>query len=897
MRTVSAGKSVGMNGAPPQDNHPSDVPTRSLDASTSSAYSGHRLKPGDRLAGRFVIVQFLADGGMGEVYEAADEHLQGKHCALKTLRAERASDPILRQRFEREVLMAREIAHPNVCPTYDLGRQDGPEGPLLFFTMKLLRGESLGNRLARTGPLRPEAALPVIRQMAAALDAAHQAGVIHRDFKPGNVMIESSASELHVSVTDFGLSRLFDSDSTLAQTGALSGTVGYIAPELFHGRVATPASDVYAFGVTVHEMLTGRKPQQKPGSAGWVSAGTFANLPRAWRRMILGCLEYDPAKRFQSAGEAVAVIDAPSSSSRVAVLRRPMPRRSLAQAAIAAAILLSGSLWLSWPSLDALLHPLPKRRFVALMVWPPPSGSPDLVVTRGILAAIGNGLARAEARVKDLLVISPSDVASQAPPKTPAEAVNTLGANLVLAASLEMRNSAYTLSLSVLDLSTGKVLRHGRVSSPAAGLNLLPERAAGVAANLLDVPMMQSRMEDREELASVAPDAYQAFISAEDLATQPNDAGLDPAIERYQKAIELDPHFALAYAKLALAFARKFHRTEDRAAISLAAKNAQLALRYNPNSATGVLSQGVVSLYSGDTATAMATMARALELDPGNPRILLYRASAFRDLDRPHDEEGAYREILRDRPNYWPASNDLGWVLYRQGKYQQAAEAFSEAATVAPKVARPLTNLGAMFLLLGRRGDAAAAFQQSLQHAPNELAYLNLGNLEFEDGHYRKALEYYGQARDLKPNDDLAWRNIGDCYAVLGEPKGVKENYSKAAEVLAERLQTNPKRGSDWMTLAFYEAKLGRREQAEADLETAEARGAGDVESQFTKSQALALLGRKQEALQLVLSCIDKGLSVVEVQLALDLKEVRQDPRYLRRIAQLEKTRQESRTP
>jgi eukaryotic-like serine/threonine-protein kinase len=380
---------------------------------------------------------------------------------------------------------------------------------------------------------------------------------------------------------------------------------------------------------------------------------------------------------------------------------------------------------------------------VALMLWPPsPAESADQDVLRRILEAIGNRLARAEAQTTDLLAISPGDVAGQAPLKTPADAVSALGANLVLAASLASRSSGFTLGLRVLEPSTGKVLRQSHLSCSPAGLNLLAERAADASASLLDVPPVQSRMKDQEELASVDPAAYRAFINAEDLVVQPNDSGLDQAIERYQKAIELDPRFALGYAKLAMAFARKYHLSEDKAALSLAAKNALLALHYNPSSATGVLSQAIIYLYSGETRSAIDTIGKALELDPGNPRILLYKASALRDLDRRRDEEDAYREILKDRPNYWPASNELGWVLYRQGRYQEAADAFSEAATLAPKVALPLTNLGSMYLLLGRRNDAATAFQQSLRHAPNQLAYLNLGNLEFEDGHYRKALEY-----------------------------------------------------------------------------------------------------------------------------------------------------------
>src|SRR5256885_7890571 len=125
---------------------------------------------------------------MGEVYEAVDLQLERKHCALKTLRPELAANPQFRLRFQREVALAREVRHPNVCTMYEIYDARGPHGPITFLTMKLLRGESLLARLNRLGPFEPEALASVARQMAAALDAAHAEKVVHRDFKPGNVM-------------------------------------------------------------------------------------------------------------------------------------------------------------------------------------------------------------------------------------------------------------------------------------------------------------------------------------------------------------------------------------------------------------------------------------------------------------------------------------------------------------------------------------------------------------------------------------------------------------------------------------------------------------------------------------------------------------------------------------
>jgi eukaryotic-like serine/threonine-protein kinase len=853
------------------DNRPSEV---------------RQLNPGDVLSGRFTIIQFLARGGMGEVYEAADSHLQNKHCALKTVRSDIVSDPLVRQRFEREVLLAREVTHPNVCPTFDLFRVEGPRGPLLFLTMKLLHGESLAARLHRAGAYDPDSALPIIRQMAAGLDAAHRAGVIHRDFKPGNVMLEGIGSDTRVSITDFGLSRAFQSDYTHAQTGRVSGTFGYIAPELLHGATATPASDVYAFGVVVHEMLTGKRPVLKTGALRFLPPSHFVKgLPRAWDRMVLGCLEADRAKRFQSADEALSVIEHRSASTRSAKLRVPIsPWRRFGLAGVGTAVVAAVS-WFSLANLDSILHPLPQKRFVALMQWPAEPNSQYGPLLKNVMATTGNHLARVEASAKDLLIISPMDVTGQAPPQSPSETVGALGANLVLAASARPRHDGVTLSLKVLDATTQKVLREKELDASALELGLLPERAASASAKLLDVTAAQTRTRDPDQLAGVPPEAYLRFTAAEDLLDQPSNTGLDQAIEKYQKTLELAPDFGLAYAKLSIAYVRKFSQSQDRAVLKLAERNADLAMKYNPDSTQTLLSRALVDANSGRAQQAIDELGKALQFDPRNPEVLLEKARTLRDLDRRAEEEGLYRGILVDRPNYWPAYNELGLVLYRHGDYQKAAEAFAEGCAVAPKVALLQTNLGTMNLLLNRKKEAEEAFLRSLEREPNEIAYQNLGAIAFAAGNYRKALGYYTKARDLRPGRDSTWRNIADCYAMLGDTERQNESYRKAAEMVSDALRLNPNPGSSWMNLAFYQAKLGLRGDAEMSLRQAESHGAGDMQSQFKQAQVLALLGKKEEALRQVLDCMSKGLSPAEVDLALDLNEVRKDPRYKRQLA------------
>jgi len=845
-----------------------------------------QLYPNEVIAGRFRIVQFLARGGMGEVFEAVDLHLQNKHCALKTIRPELASDPAMRLRFEREVLLAREVQHPNVCPTYDLFHLEGPRGPLTILTMKLVRGESLQIRLHRSGPFPADSALAIARHMAAGLDAAHRAGVIHRDFKPANIMLEQTGADARVLITDFGLSRAYADDATLAQTGRVHGTLGYIAPEILQGRPATPASDVFSFGIVLHELLTGAKPEYQTASNSYTPpSAVVENLPPAWDKVILGCLHHDPARRFQSAGEALELLAQRSSASRRTRVPGSSSRRSVIAAAAAVVALAAGAWWVRAP-VRSLLHPLPARRFVALLAWPPTQDAAQRPILNSVLDAVGASLARDESAVKDLLIISSSDVTRQAPISKPSEALPGLGANLVLAASLQATHSEYILLLQVLDAASGRVLRSQEITIRAEAVGDLREKAALATADILDLPARPRPLNDKDELAHLSPAAFKYFTVAEDFAAQPNYTGLDSAIENYQKALESDPHFSLGYARLAIAFAQRYQTAQDKALLDLAAHNADLAVLYNPDSAQAFLSRALADAYSGRTEAAMQGFAKALQLDPGNPQVLYYKALALRDLGQPLQAAEVYLEILKERPNYWPAYNELGFVFSRTGEYDKAAESYAQAAAVAPHVALPLASLGTMYMNLHRNGQAVEAFEQSLKRAPNAQAYFGLGDIAFEKGDYRAALDAYSKARDLRPRSDVPWRDIGDCYMMLGATAQVRESYVKAADLLARALEANPHRGVSWMTLAFYEAKIGRRGDALDHIQKAESLGATDPKSQLEKAEALALLGRKEEALQLVLECMRKGISTVEVELALDLKEIRTDPRYSQFVKQ-----------
>lgn len=835
------------------------------------------FRTGDIIKDRYEIVRFIDHGGMGEVYEVKDRDLHDVHVALKVIRPEVSGDPAMQARFEREVLAARQVVHPHLCPNYNIDHcNTDPRGPFCFLTMKFLPGETLAARLKRQGTLSLQEVDAIVHQIGAGLAAAHKAGIIHRDIKPSNIMLDGAETSISACLTDFGLARSLYVNTTLISVNEVAGTIGYLAPELFQGQPPNLANDIYSFGVVTYEMLMGRPPtfplkalspkRTKP---------EFHHLPAKWQKLITGCLEADVSRRYASMQMVLDELD--DSGRRIS-------RRTAIRLGVGATVAMGGTAWLEWPNIEFLFSPLPDRRFVALMAWPTPR-SEDAGLLSMILESIKDRLARAEAYVRDLLIVSSAD--NVAPPsQAPADAPHSLGANLVLAGAIHQQHSTLTLTLQVLNAATQKVIRRGHVKAQSSQPSELVDQGYSLAARVLDLKEKKLPIEDSDQLRILSPEAYREFTEAEFLANEPNNAGLDAAIEKYESVLAIAPKFSLAYAEIAIAYVRKFVQSGGRPCLDLAERNANLALD-NPRSVRALLSKALVCSYTGKTKEALEYFDAALKLDPENPDVLLYKAHTFRDLNRPKEEEQAYRDLLKVRPNYWLAYNELGWILWRQARYEEAKAAFEAASATAPAVALPIANLSSMYMDLGKFDDAVAAAQRSLAKYPNATAYLNLGDIAFSRGNYRDALSQYEKAAELSPKNHVTQRNIGDCYAMFGQKSMVRVHYAKAAELLADDLKTNPQGGFNWMTLAFYHAKTGDYEAAKADLAKAAAQGASDVESQLTKAQALMLLGKREDALAIVLNCLDKGLSPGEIDAALDLAELRKDPRYKSHLAAL----------
>jgi WD40 repeat protein/serine/threonine protein kinase len=271
------------------------------------------LHTGDVLAARYRIIEFLGSGGMGEVYEAEDRELGG-HVALKVIHPQVLLQQAGIERFRREVQLARQVTHPNVCRIFDIEHHQGTGREFTFLTMELVRGEDLSGRLRRAGPLAPAEAHSIALQICGGLGAAHVAGILHRDLKPGNILLRGSERGIQAIVTDFSIARAIrDSrDGETSGTGhAIVGTPDYMSPEQLGGQDLSVASDIYSLGLVLYEMVTGAKPFARQSWMGRLTGQppdprtVVPALDEKWSSVILRCLQNDPAQRFASTQEVV----------------------------------------------------------------------------------------------------------------------------------------------------------------------------------------------------------------------------------------------------------------------------------------------------------------------------------------------------------------------------------------------------------------------------------------------------------------------------------------------------------------------------------------------------------------------------------------------------------------
>ncbi len=785
-----------------------------------------------RTLSHYKILSEISRGGMGIVYRAVDVKLD-REVALKVLPPDLVADPERKRRFVQEGKAAAKLEHPHIGVVYEIDETDG----VSFIAMELIRGEQLRDTIAR-GPVPLRRALEIATDVAEGLAKAHDEGIAHRDLKPANIMV---TEEGHAKIIDFGLAKLVESrfaDDTEETTalrdetsdGKILGTVSYMSPEQARGQNIDHRTDVFSFGIVLHEMVTGEAPFRGPTGADTLNAilsGPTPQLPSLGadvsdqaafelQHVLEKCLNKEPNKRYQTIKDAV--IDLHDVSKRlesgpitttVATGRRK-PLLYTATGAIAALTLVGTLLVLRPPVQDELTPSPTTRPSVAILLFDNISGDPSLdwlrlglaemlvtdlsqspnleVFSTDRLYQILEDMNRLDQRITSLEVVQ--------------EVADKIGANTVILGSFMKSGSSIRINVRVQDASSGKILTTEKVegegdSSIFPMVNDLTRRVSTSLGGQADAIYWDMN------IANVTTDSIEAFrYYVEGRKLQNSQKGKE-AVALFEKAIEVDPGFAMAlsklwaihsnlgntelfhkYARLALEHAdrlppRERYYVEGNFYFPWPTMDRSIdayreALRHYPDhkSARQNLALGYWLLERYDEAIEL--IEDAIEIGQMNDNSFWILAECYDTQGRPERAYRALQELLRRRPDIAGNHYDMGHHLITWGKLDDALQAFQKAEALWPEY---------IYASVGR-------WQVSMLRGNWELADAATGRILDSNEPYprwsgllQRAVTrlYHGQSREAVGHIEKA--NQSD-YKPKAEDLGV---HSFAAHVLLEK--------------------------------------------------------------------------------------------------------------
>jgi serine/threonine protein kinase/TolB-like protein len=595
--------------------------------------------PPGRLVGRqlgsYELRSLLGAGGMGEVYAAYDPRLK-REVAIKVVPAALAAQPERMQRLQREARAAAALNHPNILAVYDIG----VDGGVPFIVMERVRGETLAERAA-LGPLPVDDVVDLGIQIADALAAAHASGVLHRDLKPGNVMVTPDG---RVKVLDFGLAKVLEPSpstgdqsgrSLVTRPGQIFGTPAYMAPEQLMGTPTDARADIYSAGAILFELVTGqwlfagdnflavamRRLAQPPPKANEVNAA----VPEAVADLIRRCLAAEPSGRPASAGELKAELEQlrrvhSVSGERVAAAQ-PQTRATGMRAGRVAAWILVGAAALTAAALGLSRWRTSTSAVVAgrpvIAVLPLSNLTGDTAndyIGVGIADALTTSLSKLDA----VTVVSRDTVRESALRLSePSRLSRELGVNLLVQGSLQRSGDRLRVDAKLIR-ADGTIVWAGESEAPMTDLFAVQRQLADRVVSVLRVTVTGAERRQLAASPTNSQEALEAYWRGMALLDQLNDESLAAAMTSFERAIGLDTRFALAHAGLGASLVRKYRATNDRTWMTRADAAVKRALELDPSQTQVRLSLADLYRATGRNASAMEELRRVLAEEPHN---------------------------------------------------------------------------------------------------------------------------------------------------------------------------------------------------------------------------------------------------------------------------------------
>jgi len=849
--------------------------------------------------GRFRVLERLGAGGMGEVYRAEDTKLN-RFVAIKRLTDSMRSDPVHRKRFIKEAERLSKLTHQNIAGLFDILE----EREEIFLVMELVEGTNIRDHFQRETGQRKFLEIAIC--VAEALRTAHAQGIIHCDIKPENIMVSSSGQ---VKLLDFGLARQSSKQESFVTFASgsmtLSGTPGYMAPEVMLDEAPGAQSDIFSLGVVLYEMLSATHPFRKRTVFETADAVLHIEAPkletfgiqRSLSRIIAKMMSKDRALRYQSADELIAdlqevlrttqpELQVPHVVRSVGKFDRWVRYAKRHRNAVVALFILLVALGSVIPALKNARRitnvlGLSKAPLVAVLPFQNVGGQQSgQAFTDGLEDVVTSELTQLTDRYV-LQVVPASEIRSQGV-NSAKSARQQYGVDLVVEGSLQQVANMWRATYTVVDARTGRQVKAGTVSvSVGDPLGLQDQLANGIAKSL-GIRISET---DRDRLAasgtavSAAYDNYlQGLGYMQDYHKTEN---LDLAIAAFDQALHYDNSYALAYAGLGQAHWHKYVEQSIPSEISDASLACQRALAINSDLVEGYRCLGAVYSSSGKYQEAAQQLELAVAKRPTDDESVRALGLAYEQMHQYTQAEATYKHAIELRPHYWAGYSRLGRFYYIRGQYQKALEMFQQAIATAPDNNRGYNNAGGIYILRGEFALAIKQFEKSVSIRPSFAGYSNLGTAYFFQRRYVEAVDAYTHAVQLNENDETTWGNLGDAqYFAPGQRNLSIVSYEKALDLGKKQISVNNKDADVLGRMAVYNAMLEHHEEAQKLLNSALAIKHDSPDVWWSASVVYAQKTAATETILALQSALAAGLSSAYINSAPYFDNLRSDPRF-----------------